>query len=381
MKKRALVGADVFDGQRIQRRKAVLLDGDIFTGLVALDDVPSQFRQIDLGGGMLVPGFVDLQVNGGGGVQFNDQTSVGGLKIIASAHLSTGSRAILPTLITDTPAKAQAAVSAAIDAIAQRVPGIVGLHLEGPHISTLKKGAHEQKLIREMQDGDLTFLLEASRELPTLMVTVAPENVSNEQINALAKAGVIVSLGHTDCSFETAINAMNAGARCVTHLFNAMSQTTSREPGLVGATFRNSNVSAGLIADGFHVHPANIRMALRSKRARKRVFLVSDAMATLGSDLNQFELNGRRVDLENGRLTLSDGTLAGAHIEMSKAVAFMQNAVGLKPATAYAMATSIPASILRDPMGFGTFEPGKTWHGIYINKAGRYCPEHSSSES
>jgi len=306
-----------------------------------------------LNGGYLTPGFVDLQVNGGGGVMFNDQQSVEALSTIAQAHAKTGTHAWLATLITDTPARSFAAIEAVARAIDNRVPGLVGIHLEGPHLSTARKGAHDPALIRPMSNDDLTMIAGAAGRLPNVMLTVAPENVTADQVAALANAGVIVSLGHTDALYDTARDYFERGACCATHLFNAMSQITSRAPGLVGAVLDTGNASAGLIADGVHVHPASIRLALRAKQGPGAIYLVTDAMSSVGSDLTEFDLNGRTVYRRDGILRLSDGTLAGADIDMPRSIRVLVDQVGVAPGQAIAMATSIPASILKTANGAG----------------------------
>ncbi|MFZ5962838.1 N-acetylglucosamine-6-phosphate deacetylase [Thalassococcus sp. BH17M4-6] len=372
MTRRALTGAAIFDGDSLRQSHALLLEGDICAGIVAASDIPDGFEAQDMQGVTLLPGFVDLQVNGGGGVMFNDDTSADGLAAIAAAHATTGTRALLPTLITDTPDRTRAAIDAAEAAIERRVPGIIGLHLEGPHLSVARKGAHDPDLIRPMTVADEALLAEAAQRLPNLMVTVAPENVTADQIARLAEAGVIVSLGHTDCGIDVARAAFAAGAACVTHLFNAMSQLGSREPGLVGAALTTPGVSAGLIADGIHVHAATIRAALDAKHAEGRIFLVTDAMSTVGSDITEFTLNGRRVLRRDGRLTLENGTLAGADLEFCTALRVLTEDVGVPQATAFAMATDWPARLLRHRGGTGRFQPGEAAHAIRLDPAGRY---------
>lgn len=367
MSKRALSGADIFDGSELHAGKALLLDGDVVAGLVAGDAVPDGYDVQTLPGGTVLPGFVDLQVNGGGGVMFNDETTVDGLATIARAHASTGTRALLPTLITDTPERTRAAVDAVAEAIAEGVPGIVGIHLEGPHLSVARKGAHDAALIRRMEPRDEAFLIEAAERLPNTMVTVAPENVTPDQIEKLSDAGVIVSLGHSDCSMAQAQKAFATGARCVTHLFNAMSQLGNREPGLVGAALATPEVSAGLIADDIHVHATSMKLALAAKAGPGAVFLVTDAMSTVGSDITSFELNGRRVLRKDGRLTLEDGTLAGADLEFSRAISVLINCVGLPRETAYAMATSIPAGLLTSQDGLGSFATAAPANAIWMD--------------
>ena len=366
--KRAVTGADIFDGRQLHADSACLLEGDIFLGIVSQDSIPADYAVEHVPGGNILPGFVDLQVNGGGGVMFNDETSLEGLKAISKAHATTGTRSLLPTLITDTPERTRAAVDAVEAAIAHNVPGIIGLHLEGPHLSIARKGAHDPSLIRPMTQADEDFLLQTAQRLPNVMVTLAPENVSPAQITRLSAAGIVVSLGHTDCTLAEAEAAFAAGARCVTHLFNAMSQMGNREPGLVGATLNAAGVSAGLIADDIHVHQASMRVALSSKIAPGKIFLVTDAMSTVGSDITEFSLNGRRVLRRNGRLTLEDGTLAGADLEFSRAISVLVEDMGLPRELVFAMATAFPADVLPHPGTAGRFEAGKPSDAILLDR-------------
>ena len=349
----AYQGAAIHDGTTLHTDKMLLVDDGVVT-VVAAPPAGCDVAMLD--GGIITAGLVDLQVNGGGGVMFNDDQSVTALRTIAAAHHALGTAHILPTLITDTPARTKAAITAVIHAIAQGVSGIAGIHLEGPHLSVARKGAHDPALIRPMTDDDLAVIIDAADRLPNVMVTIAPENVTNAQIARMADAGVIVSLGHTDASCATCHAAFDAGARCATHLFNAMSQLTSREPGLVGAVLERGDVYAGLIADGVHVDPATIRVALAAKPDPARIFLVSDAMATAGSDITEFQLNSRMIKRTDGRLTLADGTLAGADLSMWQAVATMSGPVRDSLQTAIARATSIPAALLTDPQGAGTLQ-------------------------
>ncbi len=365
----AYIGADIFDGHSLHHGKALLLEGGLFAGICAAGTVPAGAKAVQVDGGTVLPGFVDLQVNGGGGVMFNDDTTVAGLAVIAQAHASTGTAAILPTLITDTPARTRAAIEAAVQAIAQDVPGIIGLHLEGPHLSVARKGAHDPALIRPMGPEDLALLCEAAGRLPNLMLTVAPESVTPEQIAKLVAAGAIVSLGHSDCSYDMARACFAAGASCATHLYNAMSPLGHREPGLVGAVLDTGGVHCGLIADAIHVHPASIRAALGAKQGPGQVFLVTDAMATVGSDITGFELNGRRVLRREGRLTLETGSLAGADLEMPKALSVMVQVVGVGLAQALAMATGFPSQLLRNPGPYGRFVQGHPAHAIHLDQA------------
>ena len=338
---RVFTGADIHDGKHLHHGKVLAQMQDGSRRILAFEQVPQGVPTERLQAGVLCPGFVDLQVNGGGGVMFNDSPDAATLRRMAKAHRSTGVVALLPTLITDTPDKTDAAIEAVAAAIAEGVPGIIGLHLEGPHLALSRKGAHDGALIRPMEGADLALILRAAALLPNL-------------IAAMAEAGVIVSLGHSDADYETSMAAFDAGARCVTHLFNAMSQMGNRAPGLVGAALARDGVHAGLIADGIHVHPASMRNALAAKG--EGIFLVSDAMATAGSDIAGFTLNGREVYRADGRLALADGTLAGAHLALGRAVRTLTHAVGEPLETALARAISGPLALLRDDMGLGRIE-------------------------
>ena len=342
----ALHGCDIFDGQRSVQNHALLVQNGMVAGVVPVANIPKGFALRRVEADLLAPGFVDLQVNGGGGVLLNDAPDVATIRTICQAHLPFGTTSLLPTLITDTPQKTGQAIEAVQRALAEGVQGAIGLHLEGPHLAPARKGAHDGGLVRPMTAADLEVLCAAAQRLPSLMVTVAPESVSNDQISQLAHAGVRVSLGHTDTGFVQAQEAVQAGACCVTHLFNAMSQMANREPGLVGAALECGGVSAGLIADGIHVDPVCIRAALRAKQGPGQVFLVTDAMATIGTDLRAFHLNGRRILRENGRLMLEDGTLAGADLDMISAVRYMHRIIGLSKEQALAMASFIPAQVI-----------------------------------
>ena len=261
-------GAAIHDGAALHEDAALLVEDGICAGIVPEDAIPRRARRVALPGGTLCPGFVDLQVNGGGGVMLGDAADAAGLRRIAAAHAALGTAAFLPTLITDAPGRTRAAVAAVREAIAAAVPEIAGLHLEGPHIAPARAGAHDPAHIRPMGEDDLAFLCDLARALPALMVTLAPEAAPPERIAALARAGATVSLGHTDASYEDCRAAVRAGARAVTHLYNAMSQLTARAPGLVGAFLDTPELSAGIIADGVHVHPAAIRSALAGAAGR-----------------------------------------------------------------------------------------------------------------
>ena len=341
----AFAARRIFDGAAWHDDAALLVRGGSVEAIVPRGDVPAGVVVTDCGD-IVAPGFVDLQVNGGGGVMLNDHPTVEGIETICRAHAPFGTTSLLATLITDTREMTAAAVAAGVAAAEKGVPGFAGLHLEGPHLSIARKGAHDPKLIRPMEDADQAALLAARQKLPTLLTTVAAESVTPQQVGALASAGIVVSLGHSDCSFATAQAYAEAGASMATHLFNAMSQIGNREPGLAGAAIDGATLWAGLIADGVHVDPATMAIALRGKRGPARVFLVTDAMATIGTDMKSFMLNGREIHRRDGRLTLADGTLAGADLDMISAVRFVHRQLGLDLGEALRMASLYPAEAI-----------------------------------
>jgi N-acetylglucosamine-6-phosphate deacetylase len=342
----AITGAAIFDGDDWHQEAALLIEFGSVLAIVTREAVPGGARRVDLGGGMVVPGFIDLQVNGGGGVLFNNAPTLDSIRTICAAHAQFGTTALLPTLITDTADINDAAIASGLMAAEQFVPGFIGLHLEGPHLALARKGTHDPALIRPMDADDLARLVAAAEALPNLLVTVAAETATAAQIAALAAAGAVVSIGHSDASYDVAMAAFRAGATMSTHLFNAMSQLGNREPGVVGATLDAPSVFAGLIADGIHVHPASIGAALRAKRGPGRIFLVTDAMSQTGTDLTTIILNGRTITRADGALRLADGTLAGADLDMIDAVNFMIDRIGLAPEEAFRMASLYPAQAM-----------------------------------
>lgn len=355
---RALIAKKLFDGENWQTGKALLLDAEgVVSGLIPVGEVPSGIMVETLDDGFLAPGFVDLQVNGGGGALFNNDPSVEGIKKICSAHAAYGVTALLPTLITDTDAVRVAAIAAGAEAARQNVPGFAGLHLEGPHLSLPKKGAHDPKLIRAMTDDDVALLISARKKLPILVVTVAPESATPEQVKKLVAGGVKVSIGHTNSTAADVAALAEAGATLITHLFNAMSPFTGREPGVVGAALNIGSLDVGLICDGYHVDVGSMALAVRAKQGPGKVFLVSDAMSTVGTNVTEIVLNDRVIKRAEGRLTLEDGTLAGADLELATAVRVLTQKVGVDLGEALRMASLYPARAGGLPHG-GTIEKG-----------------------
>lgn len=364
----AIRAAKIFDGDSWHEKSALVLRGGLVAAIAPAADLPPTIETIEVAG-MLVPGFVDLQVNGGGGVMLNDRQDVETIRTICAAHAKFGTTALLPTLITDTPEVTRSAVDAGAQAIARAVPGFLGLHLEGPHLSLARKGAHDPRLIRPMDDAAEAALIAAHEKVPVLLTTVAPESAEPARIARLVKAGVVVSLGHSDTGYHQAVACAEAGASMATHLFNAMSQITNREPGLAGAVLETGGLFAGLIADGIHVDPVTIRIALKAKNVPGRIFLVTDAMATIGTDMTSFTLNGRTITRANGRLTLDDGTLAGADLDMISAIRFVHRTIGLELSEALRMASLYPAQAMGVETSHGRFAKGARADIVHLSDA------------
>jgi N-acetylglucosamine-6-phosphate deacetylase len=352
----AITGGRIFDGRDWHEGRSLIVENGNIRAVST--DVPLAARRIDAEGAVIVPGFVDLQVNGGGGVMFNDEPTPEGIARMSQAHARFGTTKLLPTLITDNREVTGEARKAGREAAARGIPGFLGIHLEGPHLSVSRKGAHDPNLIRQMEPADLEALVAYRAEAGLLLTTLAPESVTVEQVRALAGANVTISLGHTDTTCRNAIAYFEAGARMATHLFNAMSPLGHREPGLVGATLHHGLAFAGIIADGFHVDPVAMGVALRAKQGPGRIFIVTDAMSTIGTDDTGLTLNGRQIFPEGGRLTLADGTLAGADIDMLSSVLYVHRVLGLPFEEAVRMASLYPAEAMAVGDRFGRLAPG-----------------------
>lgn len=336
----------IFDGNRFAEKAALLVEGNKITGIVKQDAIPSRYAQRPDNAAMIVPGFVDLQVNGGGGALLNETPTQEGIATICQAHARFGTTALMTTLITDGPDIRDRALEAGKQATQAKIAGFLGLHLEGPHLSVPRKGVHVADFIRPMDEQDLSVLLAAQGTFGKSMITIAPENVTIDQVAALVEAGWHVSLGHTDCDAETAFAYFEAGASMATHLFNAMSQMRNREPGLVGAVLTTDKAYCGMIADGYHIANANMRVALHAKKGPGRIFFVTDAMSPTGTDATEFILGGRQTFRRAGRLALADGTLAGADIDMISMVRKAIKTLPLSLEEALKMASRYPCEAI-----------------------------------
>lgn len=362
----ALTGARIFTGDRFLDGHAALIAAGRILAVVPEAEVPAETPVEPLSGGLLAPGFIDVQVNGGGGALFNDTPEVEALARLAHAHARHGTTALLPTFITDDAARMRQAIDA-VKAAQRSVPGVLGIHLEGPFLAPARKGAHDANHIRPLTEADVSALLET--DLRPLLLTLAPERVAPALIARLAAGGVTVSLGHSDARYEVAMAAADAGARGVTHVFNAMSPLSHRAPGMVGAALDHGSLWGGIIADGHHVHPAALAIALRAKRGPARLFLVTDAMPTAGHSDDEFHLNGRKVVRRDGVLTLEDGTLAGSDLTMDAALRFAVDHLDVSLAEALRMASLYPALFLGLDADYGRITPGCRADLVHLSPA------------
>lgn len=334
-----LIAEQLFDGEAFHRDVPVTIED----GLIASLDTASGAKEIRYPG-TLVPGFIDVQVNGGGGALFNSSPTVACIETIGKAHARFGTTGFLPTLITDDVQVMAKAADAVASAVAQKSAGVLGVHFEGPHLSVPKKGVHPQGFIREITEAELAIF--CRQDLGIRVVTLAPENVSPEVIRLLVDSGVKVCLGHSNADYDTVVAALAAGATGFTHLYNAMSPLGSREPGVVGAAIESETAWCGLIVDGHHVHPAAARVALRAK-PRGKVMLVTDAMPPVGmDDETSFELFGTQVLRVGDRLNAVTGELAGCVLDMATAVENSVKMLGLPLGEALRMASLYPAEFL-----------------------------------
>ena len=339
----------------IESDRTLLVRDARIEAVLGAREVVGADQDIDLGGGLLVPGFIDCQVNGGGGELFNDDPSVETIAAIGQAHRRFGTTGFLPTLISDDLDVVARGIEAVRAAIARGVPGVLGIHVEGPFLNAARRGVHDASKLRELDAAAVKLLTQPHGGVT--MVTLAPERTTPAYIRQLADAGVIVSAGHTNATFEELQPALRAGLRGFTHLFNAMSPLGSREPGAVGAALADDSSWCGLIVDGHHVHPEVMKLALRAKR-HDRFMLVSDAMPSVGADVKSFVLNGRPIRVVDRKLVDEEGRLAGADLDMASAVRNAMSMLDLPLVEALRMASANPADFLalRDA---GRIAPGQ----------------------
>ncbi|MCX2830002.1 N-acetylglucosamine-6-phosphate deacetylase [Microbulbifer thermotolerans] len=341
---RTLVAERLFDGEQIRSDIPVVIgdDGHICAIGGAVTEGAERLS------GLLAPGLVDVQVNGGGGALFNNDPSVEALWKMSPAHARFGTTAFLPTLITDKVEVMQRAADAVSVALREGIPGVIGVHFEGPHLSVPKKGTHEERFIRPLSDAELAIY--ARDDLGIKVVTLAPENVSQEDIRRLVALGVRVCLGHSNADGATAAAALRAGATGFTHLYNAMSPLQSREAGMVGTALISDGAWCGMIADGHHLCVEAMTLALKAK-PRGKLMLVTDAMSLVGSDETSFPLFERIVTKRGDKLTSTTGELAGSHLDMISAVRNIRDWCGLELEEALRMGSLYPAQFLGSSAG------------------------------
>jgi N-acetylglucosamine-6-phosphate deacetylase len=348
-----LTGASVLVNGRFRPGQGVLITHTRIAAVLPADSKPAATRVALPAGSLLAPGLIDIQVNGGGGLLFNNAPNQATARAIAAAHRSLGTTSILPTLITDDPGRMREAAGV----VAEPGYGVLGLHFEGPFLGAAKPGVHPPEHIRAPDEDDLVLLEQLGRRASgRLLLTVAPETVDDATLRRLAEAGVILSAGHSAATFERTGQAIQAGITGFTHLFNAMPPVSAREPGIALAALLDRGAYCGVIADGIHVHPALLRLLFAAKP--DRTILVSDAMPPTGTDLQSFVLQGRLIHRARGSLRTADNVLAGADICLADAVRFCVRELGLPPEQAIGMATAAPADFLRVRQKIGRIAAG-----------------------
>jgi N-acetylglucosamine-6-phosphate deacetylase len=353
----ALLNGRVLRADGFARGQCVLIEGGYILDVLPAEDARCRAAEpYDLGDGLLLPGFIDLQVNGGGGVLFNDAPSVESIRAIGAAHRRFGTTAFLPTLISADLDIVARAIAAVRGAIAAGVPGVLGIHIEGPFLNVARKGVHDPAKLRELDASALGLLtsLQGGRTL----VTLAPEMATPQLIQQLVAAGVVVSAGHTNASYAEIRAALAHGLSGFTHLFNAMSQLTGREPGTVGAALDDQRSWCGIIVDGEHTDPVVLRIALRCK-PHDRFMLVTDAMPSVGTEQDSFELQGRRIMVRGHTCVDESGRLAGSNIDMASCVRNAVAMLGVSLPQAVRMASQVPAQFLGVSQQYGRIAAGQ----------------------
>lgn len=352
----AIVNGCIFDGESVHEHKAVLIEGEHIVAVVDPEQVPADIgASYDLEGGTLIPGFIDLQVNGGGGVLFTAAPTVDSLRTIGAAHRQYGTTGFLPTLISTRFDVMREAVSAVAEAIAIGTPGVLGLHLEGPFLSPERKGVHDAGKFCQLDQTGFDIL--TSLQVGSTVVTLAPELTSPQMISRLVEEGVIVCGGHSGATYAQTRDALAQGLSGFTHLYNAMTPLQSREPGMVGAALEDDDSWFGIIADGHHIHPAAFSVAVAAKK-RGGALLVTDAMPTVGSPDTSFILDGKTIVASEGRVTNAEGTLAGSDLNMLSAVNNAAEFARLDWFEAVRMASLYPARALGLERELGAIRPG-----------------------
>jgi N-acetylglucosamine-6-phosphate deacetylase len=341
--KTALINHQLFDGENWHQDQAVVLANGLIDEIVPSNALSSDISVIDLNRQTLAPGFIDIQVNGGGGVLFNDMPTMDGLRTIAKAHRQYGTTGMMPTLITDDLDTMASCANAVRSLVNDPREGILGIHFEGPYLNPKRKGVHDERRIRPVEEEGLDLYF--AKDLGVVIVTAAPETVTPGTIKRLADADIKICAGHSAATFEQIDDALGEGLRGFTHLFNAMSPMESRAPGVVGAALASADTWCGIIVDGHHVHPGSVQVSISAK-PRGKMVLITDAMPSVGADNKNFTLQGRAVTVADGRCITDDGTLAGSDLDMISAVRNTTQMTNCDLGEALRMASLYPAEFL-----------------------------------
>ena len=358
----ALINGEIYTGEGIVKNKAIIIDGNRVEALV--DEIPKDIKVIDLQGKIVAPAFIDLQLNGCGGVLFNDEISLDTLRVMNETNIKTGTTSYLPTLITTTDENIEKALKLVEENENLEEIGVLGLHIEGPYISIPKKGIHNPDYIRVMSDEIIHKIAKFGSKVTKIM-TIAPENAKVEHLKELKDSGINLSIGHTNATYEEALEKVEY-FKMATHLFNAMSSFTSREPGVIGAIFENKSLYTGIIVDGVHSHYGSVKIA--KDILKEKLFLVTDAVAPVGTNMESFMFEGNKVLYKDGKCISPDGTLGGSALTMIERVQNLVKHVGVSLEEALFMASTYPAKAIRVDDKYGYIKEGYIADLVVLDK-------------
>lgn len=358
----ALINGEIYTGEGIVKNKAIIIDGNRVEALV--DEIPKDIKVIDLQGKIVAPAFIDLQLNGCGGVLFNDEISLETLRIMNETNIKTGTTSYLPTLITTTDENIEKALKLVEENENLEEIGVLGLHIEGPYISIPKKGIHNPAYIRVMSDEIIHKIAKFGSKVTKIM-TIAPENAKVEHLKELKDSGINLSIGHTNATYEEVLEKVEY-FKMATHLFNAMSSFTSREPGVIGAIFENKSLYTGIIVDGVHSHYGSVKIA--KDILKEKLFLVTDAVAPVGTNMESFMFEGNKVLYKDGKCISPDGTLGGSALTMIEGVQNLVKYVGVSLEEALLMASTYPAKAVKVDNEYGYVKEGYIADLVILDK-------------
>lgn len=358
----ALINGEIYTGEGIVKNKAIIIDGNRVEALV--DEIPKDIQVIDLQGKIIAPAFIDLQLNGCGGVLFNDEISLDTLRIMNETNIKTGTTSYLPTLITTTDENIEKALKLVEETDNLEEMGVLGLHIEGPYISIPKKGIHNPDYIRVMSDEIIHKIAKFGSRVTKIM-TIAPENAKVEHLKELKDSGINLSIGHTNATYEEALEKVEY-FKMATHLFNAMSSFTSREPGVIGAIFENKSLYTGIIVDGVHSHYGSVKIA--KDILKEKLFLVTDAVAPVGTNMESFMFEGNKVLYKDGKCISPNGTLGGSALTMIEGVQNLVKHVRVSLEEALLMASTYPAKAVKVDNKYGYIKEGYIADLVVLDK-------------